>query len=230
MARWFALPFAALLIVALVLRAGRPSPPPPLAEARVAEETTDVPETAPAPAPLPRPPSPPPSTAFVEPTLSAEELRPLVEARFADETILAYARVTGRPFKPTPDELGALRQAGMSDALFGRLAGVPAPEPQAPAPPPVIHVTPAVTVYAPVTVTVVEAPPPLEPEPFISTVVLDCACHGRPGCRVAPDLSRPAIYQKPPTFKTHEYMPTKRLPTAEEVARREEARAGRLTR
>lgn len=232
MARWFALPFAALLIAAIVLRASRPSPPPTRTQERAVEGTAIIPETAPEPAPLPPPPSLARSTAFVEPTLSADELRPLVEARFADETILAYARVTGRPFRPTPHELDTLRQAGMTDALLGRLIGVPAPaSPQETraTPPPAIHITPAVTVYSPVTVTVVEAPS-AEPEPIVSTVVLVCALHGRSGCCVEPDFSRPAIYQKPPTFKTHAYMPTKRLPTAEEVARREEARATRLRR
>ena len=234
MARWFALPFAGLLIASILFHASRPSTPPPRVEEPIVEETAALPVTAPELPPLAPPLSPPTSTAFVEPTLSAAELRPLVEARFSDETILAVARVTGRPFRPTPEDLVTLRHAGMSDALLGRLMGVPAPassqEPRATAPPP-IHITPAVTVYSPVTVTVVEtaAAPRAEPEPFVSTVVLFCA-HGRSGCCPSPDFSRPAIYQKPPTFKTHAYMPTKRLPTAEEVARREEARASRLTR
>jgi hypothetical protein len=227
MGRGFALPFVGLLIAAIAVRATHPAPAPPPLQERAVEETAALPRTTPAPAPLPQTPPPrTPSTAFVEPVLAADELRPLVEARFADETILAYARVTGRPFRPTPSELVTLREAGMSDALIGRLAGVaaaaPTPPEQTGSP---VRVMSAVTVYSPVTVTtVVEAPPPA-PEPALSTIVLVCAAHGRPDCCASPDFTRPAIYRKPPFFKTHAYLPTKRLPTAEEAARREESRA-----
>jgi hypothetical protein len=187
----------------------------------------EAPEAAPEPAPELRP-APPPPPAFVEPVLSAAELLPLVEARFSDETILAVARVTGRPFRATPDERDTLRKAGMSDALLGRLSGEPPPPPPtSPAPAVVVVPPPPVTIYAPVTVTtVVQAP---EPEPYVSTVILTCA-HGRHGCCPPPVLERPAIYQKPPFFKTREFMPTKRLPTAEEVAQQEAARSARIRR
>lgn len=230
MSRVFALPLAGLLVAAVVLRAIRPSPPPPVIDSPVAVEAAEV-VAEPAPEPAPAARAVPTSAVFVEPVLGAEELRPLVEARFPDETILAFARVTGRVFRPTAEEAEALRKAGMSDVLLGRLTGVPDP-PRAAAPSPV-HVPPSITVYAPVTVTVVEAPPPAPappPETFISTVVLVCAAHGRAGCCGDPDFSRPAIYQKPPFFKTHAVMPTRRLPTAEEVARREESRATRIFR
>jgi hypothetical protein len=230
MGRGFALPFVGLLIAAIAVRASHPPPaPPPLKERAVEETAALAVTTPPAPAPLPQPPPPRTlSTAFVEPVLAADELRPLVEARFADETILAYARVTGRPFRPTPSELASLREAGMSDALIGRLAGVAAPAstpPEQTGTP--VRVMPVVAVYSPVTVTtVVEAPPPApEPEPAFSAIVLVCAAHGRSNCCASPDFTRPAIYRKPPFFKTHAYMPTKRLPTAEDVARREESRA-----
>lgn len=221
------LPFVGLLVAAVAVRVNRPAPaePPPRPTAVVVEASPAVPEPLPEPAPAPAPSRP----VYVEPVLSASELLPLVEARFSDETILAVARVTGRPFRPSSDERETLRRAGMSDALLGRLSGEP-PAPPA-APPAVVVVPPSpVAVYAPVTVTtVVEAPPAPEPEPYVSTVILTCA-HGRAGCCPPPVLERPAIYGKPPFFKTREFMPTKPLPTEEEVARREAARSSRIRR
>lgn len=224
MGRWFALPLAALLVAAAVVRLT--SAPRPVATAPVTA-LVEIPHDPEPPAPPPQEaplPEPAPAPRYVAPEhLTADELKTLAEARFADETILAYARSTGRPFRPSADDLVALRRAGMTDILIGRLMGAPEPvvEPAqvvvAPAPPPV---PPATVVYSPVSVTVIEAPPPA-PEPAIQTVVL-CAPHP-----AYPVLQRPAIYQEPPFFKTHEFMPTKRLPTAEEVARREEAKRRR---
>lgn len=226
--RHVALPFAALILAAVGLRVFRAEPPPAPPPARIIEEAVVVaaPEAEPVPVPAPTPPAP---VTFVEPVLSASELLPLIQARFSDETILAVARVSGRPFKATPDERAALREAGMSDALLGRLSGE-APAVQAAPPPAPIYVP--VTVYAPVTVTtVIEAPPPPPPapEPFISSVILTCV-HGRLDCCPAPSLERPAIYGKPPFFKTHTPMPTKPAPTAEEVQRQQEARSTRIFR
>ena len=234
MARRLAFALAGLLAAAAVIRATRSAPPPP-AEARpvAVEETAAVPVKAPVSAAVPEAPAPlPPPSTYVEPVLSADELRPLVEARFPDETILAYARVSGRAFRATADELAALRQAGMSDAVLGQLMGGPAPATStasAEPPPPVIVIQPTIVVHSPVTVTV-EAPPP-PPEPYyFPTVVTCCVTHGRPGCCATPEHARPPIDQTYPLFKTHKYMPTKRSPTAEEVARREAARSSRVTR
>src|SRR6187431_1283257 len=124
MARAFALPFAGLLAAAALFRALQPSPPPPVRAEPAAAPMDVTPEPAPAPAVPPTSPAPAP-TSFVEPVLRADELRPLLDARFSDDTILAFARVSGRPFRPSPDEVDALRQAGMTDTLLGRLTGVP---------------------------------------------------------------------------------------------------------
>jgi hypothetical protein len=231
MKRGVALPFVALLGLAVGLRLAPPEPAPSRTAPQPPPFTKEiVPFVTPPPAPAPPAVAESPATShvYVEPTLSAKEILPLVEARFPDETILAVARVTGRPFRPTSDEADALRRAGMSDILLGRLRGDPPPPAPAPAPPPVV-------VYAPVTVTVVNepAPPPPppvpEPEVVVTSGVVTCV-HGRFGCCPPPVVNLPPIYAKEPFFKTREFMPTKPLPTAEEVERREKARSTRIYR
>lgn len=199
------------VIVRLMDQAPRPSLSRPL-PAALPESSIDLPAT-PAPAETVVP-------AWVAPKPRiADELRYLAELRFHEDVILAYAR--GQGFRPSPEEVSSLKAAGLSDGFLGRLTGTseaPRVEPVVVVQPPPIQVS--TTVYAPVEVTVIEAPQAPVPEPAIHTVVL-CAPHAPPA------FTRPAVYQEPPFFKTHEFMPTKRLPTAEEVAQREAARRHR---
>jgi hypothetical protein len=151
------------------------------------------------------------------PVRTADELRTLAESRFPDEVILSYAR--HRDFRPSAEEVIALKAAGMSDVLLGRLLGVPEPDPAPPQVSVVVEVPPVqvyTTVFAPVHVTVVEAPPPVPPDPYydypvVVGSVVPCSPHD------PPDLSFPPIYQKPPFFKTHKPLPTKRLPAQSPV-------------
>ena len=233
MARGFVLPlvgFGLLLGAALVRLAPRETPRAPVPRVQrievdpvvaTSQPLPDAPDVAFTPSPSPA------SFAYVEPTLGAQEVLSLVKARLSEDVIVAVARATGRPFRATAEERDALRDEGASDVLLGRLGG--APESAAPAAPPAPPVSPTITVYAPVQVTVVQAPaPPRDPEPewepFLSTFVTTCVHHGRPGCCAPPDVGFPPIYQKEPFFKTHAPMSNKPVPTAEDVQRRRASR------
>ncbi len=225
MRRWFALPPLVLVALAAGARllwvAGPPAAEPPVAV--LPEPEALPPEAVPEAAPDPSPPEPAP--------LTGAELKGL--AGFDDEIILSYVRSTGREFRGSTRDLAELRQAGYSDVLIGRLMGAPAPapppapaEPAAAAAPPPVVVQPATTVYVPVEVTVVAPPPapiPVEAAPIETVVVGGCAFHSRPGC-CGPVFLPPPPRVERTFFKTHAFLPTKRLPTAEEVARRPSAR------
>ncbi len=216
MARWFALPLVALVAAAVLFRLTAPRP----LEVPVAAAPTPEPEPA-VVEPEVAPPREPSAPLPVPPKIrTVDELKSLAGLRFHEDVRLAYAE--GQGYRPSAEEVTALKAAGLSDRFFSRPLGTPEPPPAVPATvnAPPVQVSPVITVYAPVEVTVIEAPAPPAPEPPVQTVVL-CAPHA------PPDFSRPAIYQEPPFFKTHAFMPTKPLPTAEEVAQREAARRRR---
>ena len=97
----------------------------PAEEADIVELVEPQPEVKPSPQPPPAI-TPPPAPS---PPLSVREVQKLLQAGISEGAILAKIRRDGLDARPTPAELGALREAGASDLLIRELlaAAIPAP-------------------------------------------------------------------------------------------------------